>query len=76
VVQGQPRQIIHETPLSKITKAKMYWRQGSIGRVPVLQVQGPEFKLHFHQKRKNRGREMAKWWYRACSASSRLKFKL
>jgi ABC-type transporter Mla maintaining outer membrane lipid asymmetry ATPase subunit MlaF len=32
-VQGQPRQIVHETPISK-----MDWRHGSSSRMPALQV--------------------------------------
>jgi hypothetical protein len=26
------------------------WRHDSSGRVPILQIQSPEFKLHYHQK--------------------------
>jgi hypothetical protein len=39
-VQGQPRQIVCETPISKITRAK--WTGGS----------SPEFKPQPHQKKK------------------------
>jgi hypothetical protein len=30
----------------------MGWRCGSCGKVPALQEQSPEFKLHSHQKEK------------------------
>jgi hypothetical protein len=30
----------------------MDWSYGSRGKVPALQVQSPEFKLQFHQKKK------------------------
>jgi hypothetical protein len=33
-------------------QSKMAWRCGSRSRVPALQAQSPEFKLHYHQKRK------------------------
>jgi hypothetical protein len=45
VVQGQRGQIVPETPISKITRAKMDWRCGFSGKVPALQVCSPEFKF-------------------------------
>jgi hypothetical protein len=39
-------------PTPKINQNKMDWRCGSYGRVAVLQVQSPEFKLQSHQKKK------------------------
>jgi hypothetical protein len=50
MVQGQPWEIVLETPISKITRAKMDWRSGSSGRMSALQV---EFKLHPIKKKKN-----------------------
>jgi hypothetical protein len=32
----------------------MDWRCGSSNRVPALQVQSPEFKAQFHQKKKRK----------------------
>jgi hypothetical protein len=45
-VQGQPRQIVCETPISKITRAK--WTGG----MPALQVWSPELKLVPPKKKK------------------------
>jgi hypothetical protein len=30
------------------------WEHGSNGRAPVLQAQGPEFKLYYHKKVKKK----------------------
>jgi hypothetical protein len=38
--QGQPRQIVPETPHLQNNHSKMDWRCGSRGRVPALQVLG------------------------------------
>jgi hypothetical protein len=37
-VQGQPRQILHETPISKNNQSKMDWKCGSSGREPVYNM--------------------------------------
>jgi hypothetical protein len=64
MVQGQPQQIVHETPHLQNNQRKMNWRCGSRkmnwrcgshGRMPtlwkpVLQVLSPEFKPQSHQK--------------------------
>jgi hypothetical protein len=55
VVQGQPGQMVHETPpISKITRTKMDWRSRSSGRVPALRAQSPKFKPQSHKKKKKR----------------------
>jgi hypothetical protein len=42
--QGQPRQTVHKTSNSKITRAEnMDWRCGSSSRTTAMQVQSPEF---------------------------------
>jgi hypothetical protein len=41
-VQGQPRKIFCDTPISKITRAK--WTRGVAHVVECLQMQSPEFK--------------------------------
>jgi hypothetical protein len=53
MVQGQPRQIVHETPISKITRAK--WT-GGVAQViaPTLQAQSLEFKTQSYKKRRVR----------------------
>jgi hypothetical protein len=53
-VQGQPRQIVSEIPISKITRAKMGWRFGLSHRGAALQVQSPEFKAQSYQKAKQK----------------------
>jgi hypothetical protein len=46
------RQIVRETtphpPISKITREKGTWGMAQVVRVPILQAQGPEFKLQSH----------------------------
>jgi hypothetical protein len=54
LVQGQPRQIVLKAPISKNNQSKVNWRCGLSHRVPVLQVQGPEFKHQSHQKNKDK----------------------
>jgi hypothetical protein len=41
-VQGQPRQVVHKAPFSKITTAK--WTGGVAQEVERLQAGSPEFK--------------------------------
>jgi hypothetical protein len=55
MVGSQPGQIVHETPISKITSAKYTGGVAQeveclICKVPALQVQSPEFKLQSYQK--------------------------
>jgi hypothetical protein len=50
MVQGQPGQIVHEIPISKITRTKWTWRCGSSCRAP-------EFKPQFHQKEEEKKRK-------------------
>jgi hypothetical protein len=54
-VQGQPEEIVCETPSPKKKKKKaqsnMHWRFGSSSRMPALQVQSPEFKPQSHQNK-------------------------
>jgi hypothetical protein len=38
MVQGQPRQIVHETPSPKKNQNKTGWQCGSSNRVPDLQA--------------------------------------
>jgi hypothetical protein len=47
-------------PISKITQAKVDWRHGSSNTVPAWQVQIPEFKPQFYQKKKKKERERIK----------------
>jgi hypothetical protein len=51
VVQGQPGKIVHETPISKITRTK--WTGGTaLTAEPALYTQSLEFKLQSHEKEK------------------------
>jgi hypothetical protein len=55
MVQGQSRQIVQETPISKNNQSKRDWRCGLSDRLPVLWVPtlqewSPEFKPQSHQK--------------------------
>jgi hypothetical protein len=52
MIQGQPGQMVCETLISKIIKAK--WTGGVAQGVDpfALQAQSPEFKPHSHQKKK------------------------
>jgi hypothetical protein len=52
VVQGQPKQIVHKTFISKITRVKMGWKYG----LNVLQAQRLDFKPQTHQKKKKKER--------------------
>jgi hypothetical protein len=53
-VQGQPKQIVRKTPISKITTAK--WTGSVIQAVEHLlcKARSPEFKLQSHQKKKKK----------------------
>jgi hypothetical protein len=52
VVQGQPREIVHETPSPKITRAK--WTGGVAQEVKLLlcQCEALEFKHQFQPRKK------------------------
>jgi hypothetical protein len=55
MVWGQPGQMVLDTTISKITRAKIDWGYGSNCRVLALQASNPEFKPQAHQKKKNTG---------------------
>jgi hypothetical protein len=63
VVQGQPEQTVHETTISKITKAKWTGGMAPSGRVPALQMRSPEFKplSSNYQTRKKKVWELEVW---------------
>jgi hypothetical protein len=50
VIPDQPQQIVCETAISKITRAR-WTGGGSSGTVPVLQVQSLELKPQSHQNK-------------------------
>jgi hypothetical protein len=56
---GQFRQAVCEIPSPKNNQSKMDWRYGSSGRTPALQVQSPEFKPHFYERKKEKKSD----WY-------------
>jgi hypothetical protein len=47
VVQDHSRQIVREISSPKISRATVDWSCGSSGRVPVLQMRSPEFKIPY-----------------------------
>jgi hypothetical protein len=53
-------QIVWETPISKITRAKWDWKCGSSGRVPALQMRSPEFKPHYQKKKEKKRKKRKK----------------
>jgi hypothetical protein len=50
-VKGQTKQIVKETPISKIIRAKMDWRFDLSSRAPALQVRSPKFKPQSYPKK-------------------------
>jgi hypothetical protein len=50
-VWSQPRQIVHETSISKITRAKWTWAVAHVYRI-ALWVDSLEFKPQSHKKKK------------------------
>jgi hypothetical protein len=50
MIQGQTRQMIHETSFQNNWR-KINWRYGSSSRTPALQVWSPEFKPQSHPKK-------------------------
>jgi hypothetical protein len=53
-VQGQPKQIIHETPHLQINQSQIYWRCASSGKVPALQAWSPVQTCPTKKKKKKK----------------------
>jgi hypothetical protein len=50
----QARKTVHETTFPKNNQSKMYWKCGSSGKAPALQMRNPGLNPQIHQKKKKK----------------------